>query len=57
MLFKFIICFLAGIGAGLGTGFAGMSNIVFLMLLYRPLGSKLKRMQEKFGVLASGKNT
>ena len=25
MLYKFIICFLAGIGAGLGTGFAGMS--------------------------------
>lgn len=25
MLFKFLICFLAGIGAGLGTGFAGMS--------------------------------
>ena len=25
MIFKFIICFLAGIGAGLGTGFAGMS--------------------------------
>lgn len=25
MLFKIIICFLAGIGAGLGTGFAGMS--------------------------------
>ena len=25
MLFKFIICFLAGIGAGLGTGFADMS--------------------------------
>jgi len=25
MLFKFIICFAAGIGAGLGTGFAGMS--------------------------------
>ena len=25
MLFKFIICFIAGIGAGLGTGFAGMS--------------------------------
>ncbi len=25
MLFTFIICFLAGIGAGLGTGFAGMS--------------------------------
>ena len=25
MLFKFIICFLAGVGAGLGTGFAGMS--------------------------------
>ena len=25
MMFKFIICFLAGIGAGLGTGFAGMS--------------------------------
>lgn len=25
MVYKFIICFLAGIGAGLGTGFAGMS--------------------------------
>lgn len=25
MLYKFIICFVAGIGAGLGTGFAGMS--------------------------------
>lgn len=25
MLHKFIICFIAGIGAGLGTGFAGMS--------------------------------
>lgn len=25
MLFTFMICFLAGIGAGLGTGFAGMS--------------------------------
>lgn len=25
MLFKFIICFIAGLGAGLGTGFAGMS--------------------------------
>ena len=24
MLFKFVICFIAGIGAGLGTGFAGM---------------------------------
>lgn len=25
MLFEFIICFISGIGAGLGTGFAGMS--------------------------------
>ena len=25
MLYQFIICFIAGIGAGLGTGFAGMS--------------------------------
>ncbi|MBD5507357.1 MAG: sulfite exporter TauE/SafE family protein [Lachnospiraceae bacterium] len=25
MMFQFIICFIAGIGAGLGTGFAGMS--------------------------------
>lgn len=25
MIYKFLICFLAGIGAGLGTGFAGMS--------------------------------
>ena len=26
MLIKFIVCFIAGIGAGLGTGFAGMSG-------------------------------
>ncbi len=25
ILYAFIICFVAGIGAGLGTGFAGMS--------------------------------
>jgi len=25
VIFKFVICFIAGIGAGLGTGFAGMS--------------------------------
>ena len=25
MLYKFIVCFIAGIGAGLGTGFAGLS--------------------------------
>ena len=25
MLFKVLICLLAGLGAGLGTGFAGMS--------------------------------
>ena len=25
MLYKFVICFIAGVGAGLGTGFAGMS--------------------------------
>ena len=25
MLIEFIVCFIAGIGAGLGTGFAGMS--------------------------------
>ncbi|MDE6219375.1 MAG: TSUP family transporter, partial [Lachnospiraceae bacterium] len=25
MMFMFIVCFIAGIGAGLGTGFAGMS--------------------------------
>ena len=24
-LLKFLVCFIAGIGAGLGTGFAGMS--------------------------------
>ncbi len=24
-MYKFIICFIAGIGAGLGTGFTGMS--------------------------------
>lgn len=30
----------------------GIGNAVFLLLLYRPLGNKLKRIQEKFGVLA-----
>ncbi len=30
----------------------GVGNIAFLLLLYRPLGNKLKRIQEKFGVLA-----
>ena len=30
MLIKFIICFIAGIGAGLGTGFAGMSAAVVI---------------------------
>ena len=25
MVYQFLICFLSGIGAGLGTGFAGMS--------------------------------
>lgn len=31
----------------------GVGNVVFLLLLYRPLGKKLERIQEKFGVLAS----
>ena len=25
ILYKIVICFIAGLGAGLGTGFAGMS--------------------------------
>lgn len=29
-MFKFLICFIAGIGAGLGTGFAGMSAAVVI---------------------------
>ena len=35
MLFKFIICFIAGIGAGLSTGFAGMSaaSVISPMLI------------------------
>lgn len=28
-MYQFIICFIAGIGAGLGTGFAGMSAAQF----------------------------
>lgn len=30
MLYQFIICFIAGIGAGVGTGFAGMSAAVVI---------------------------
>ena len=30
MLFKFFICFAAGIGAGLGTGFAGMLSLIHI---------------------------
>lgn len=33
MVYKFIICFIAGIGAGLGTGFAGMSAAAFISLV------------------------
>lgn len=58
MLFKVIICFIAGIGAGLGTGFAGMSAaavispmlIVFLDIpAYQAVGIALAS-----DVLASG---
>ena len=57
-MFKFIICFIAGIGAGLGTGFAGMSAaavispmlITFLhMPAYQAVGIALAS-----DVLASG---
>ena len=50
MIYKFFICFIAGIGAGLGTGFAGMSAaavispmlITFLGLLaYQAVGIAL----------------
>ena len=30
MVYQFLICFLSGIGAGLGTGFAGMSAAVVI---------------------------
>lgn len=36
-MFKFFICFIAGIGAGLGTGFAGMSAAA--VLLFTLVGS------------------
>lgn len=58
MLFEFLICFIAGIGAGLGTGFAGMSAaavispmlITFLdVLAYQAVGIALAS-----DVLASG---
>ena len=52
-MFKFLICFIAGIGAGLGTGFAGMSAaavispmlITFLGLpAYEAVGIALARL-------------
>ena len=58
MLFEFLICFIAGIGAGLGTGFAGMSAaaVISPMLItfldvpaYQALGIALAS-----DVLASG---
>ena len=35
ILYEIIICFIAGIGAGLGTGFAGLSAaaVISLMLI------------------------
>lgn len=33
MLIEFLVCFIAGIGAGLGTGFAGMSAAVLAFTL------------------------
>ena len=30
-MFRFMICFVAGLGAGLGTGFAGMSAAAVMM--------------------------
>ncbi len=37
-MFQFIICFIAGIGAGLGTGFAGMSAAADADHLFRASG-------------------
>ena len=67
MLFKFVICFIAGIGAGLGTGFAGMSAaavispmlIAFLgMPAYEAVGIALEQDVLASAVFAytSGKN-
>ena len=33
MVYTFVICFIAGIGAGLGTGFAGMSAAAVILSL------------------------
>lgn len=34
MIYKFLICFIVGIGAGLGTGFGGMSAAA---VMYSPV--------------------
>ena len=65
MLFKFIICFIAGIGAGLGTGFAGMSAaavispmlITFLgMPAYEAVGIALASDASAVSAYTYGKN-
>lgn len=67
MLYKFLICFIAGLGAGLGTGFAGMSAaavispmlITFLdMPAYQAVGIALASdvLASAFSAYMYGKN-
>ena len=46
VMYKFFICFIAGIGAGLGTGFAGMSAAAVISpMLITFLGLPALRLQ------------
>ena len=44
MLTKLIVCFIAGIGAGLGTGFAGMSAAAVIRSEERRVGKECLRL-------------
>ena len=52
LLIKFLVCFVAGIGAGLGTGFAGMSAAAVIspmLITFLGMDLGLRRARNSLG--------